>query len=261
MTEITINELFESGAHFGHKKKNLHRNMAPYVYLNNQSVSIIDLKYTLGFLKDVKPQIEKVVKSKKSVIFVCAKPQCADVVKLAAESCDSPFVTHKWLGGMLTNWNTVSQSLKKLKKYQGILAKNEENEDSRYTKKELLSIKRKIVNIDRNLEGLRNLDSMPGMMIVFDTKKELTAINEAVKMKIPVLGIVDTNNDPIIVDYMIPGNDDSIKAISLYANYFARIINDSKDAMKGEGATRVFKQQSHNNKKEVVAKHTLSEEA
>lgn len=256
MTEITIQSLFDNGAHFGHKKQNLHPSMSPYVYINNSNASIIDLRYTKAFFDKAKSTISKIVSSGKKVLFVSTKHQTSEVVKQFAILCKSPYVTHKWLGGMLTNWSTISKSLSKMTRFQMIIDKNKNSDDSKYTKKELLSLQRKVDKIKINLEGLNDLlGNTVGLVVVFDVRKDLTAIKEAVKNKIPVLGIVDTNHDPSLVDYIIPANDDSVNAVSLYASYFADIIN--KSSVAESNTKRVIKNTSNFTSKHrnIASKH------
>lgn len=254
MVQITLQSLLESGAHFGHKKQSLNKNMTPYVFLNNNHVSLIDLRYTVAFLKKSQNVLQKVLSSGKKILFVSTRPQMAEIVKQAAIAAESPYVVHKWLGGMLTNSTTVYSSLNKMVRYEKTIEKNQEAVDSRYTKKELLSLQRKVDKIKINLEGLKNIKvSDIGLVIVFDIKKDFIALQEAIKCKIPVLGVVDTNNEPTLVDYIIPANDDSVKTIDLFVSFFSDLI---KNHMNHElQDKRVIKSTNFNNKK-IITQHS-----
>jgi small subunit ribosomal protein S2 len=214
---FTIKSLLEVGAHFGHKKNLWNPEMGKYIYGVKNKVHIIDLQQTAYHLYKTLQVIFGIASKNGKILFVNTKKQSTDVVKDAAVRCGQYYVNHRWLGGMLTNWSTISSSIKTLKKYEEIL----ESEDDKYTKKELLNFSRKKEKLEKAIGGIRNLGGLPDILFVIDVKIHAIAIQEANKLNIPVIAIVDTNSSPKGVDFVIPGNDDSRKSIELYCNLIA----------------------------------------
>ncbi|MSO13887.1 30S ribosomal protein S2 [Rickettsiales endosymbiont of Trichoplax sp. H2] len=215
-----IKALLEAGVHFGHRKNHWNPEMAKYIYGVKNKAHIIDLKQSAHHLYNALRVMFTVASNKGKVLFVNTKKQSTDVVKNAADKCSQYYVNHRWLGGMLTNWTTVSSSIKTLKKYEEIL----DSEEGLYTKKELLDFTRKKEKLEKAIGGIRNLVRLPDILFVIDVKTHAIAIQEANKLNIPVIAIVDTNSSPKGVDFVIPGNDDSRKSIKLYCNLMSEAI-------------------------------------
>lgn len=221
---FTIRELLESGAHFGHRTMRWNSKMAPYIYGSRNGIHIIDLTQTAILLNESIRILMEVAKKKGKILFVCTKKQGSQSIKELAENNNQFYVNHKWLGGMLTNWKTVSQSIKKIRFIESQL----EDENSKLLKKEQVVLNKHKEKLVDNFGGIRSMGSLPDLLFVIDTVKESLAINEARSLGIPVMAIVDTNSNPDIIDYPIPGNDDSIKAIQLYC----KVINDALKDIK-----------------------------
>ena len=216
---LSILEMLQAGVHFGHKTSRWNIKMTPYIYGVKNGAHIIDLAQTYILLMEASAILREVVKKNGKILFVCTKKQGSEIVKKVASDCGQYYVTNKWLGGMLTNWRTVSKSIKTLKNLEFELSV----ENSTLTKKEKLLLDRKREKLENQLGGIRNMNGLPNLIFVIDTVRESIAISEAKSLGIPVMAIVDTNSNPDNINYLIPGNDDSIKAIDLYM----RVINES----------------------------------
>lgn len=225
--EFTIREMLEAGVHFGHRTARWNAKMAPYIYGVKNELHIIDLTQTAILLAEASKIIREIVKRHGKILFVCTKKQGAEVVKEVASSAGQFFVTNKWLGGMLTNWKTISRSIKTLKEIEAELA----NEKSTLTKKEKLMLNRKRIKLENQLGGIKEMNRLPDLIFVIDTPREALSIAEAKSLNIPVMAIVDTNSNPDGIDYPIPGNDDSIKAIKLYMNVINQALQDALSNM------------------------------
>lgn len=221
--EFTIREMLEAGVHFGHRTARWNPKMAPYIYGVKNELHIIDLTQSAILLADASKILREIVKRHGKILFVCTKKQGAEIVKEVAKECGQYFVTNKWLGGMLTNWKTISRSIKTLKEIEAELA----NENSTLTKKEKLMLDRRREKLENQLGGIREMNKLPDLLFVIDTPRESLSIAEAKSLNIPVMAIVDTNSNPDVVDYPIPGNDDSIKAIKLYMNVIQQALEDA----------------------------------
>ena len=218
MTKITIKEMLDSGTHFGHQASRWNPKMEPYIYGKKNSAHIIDLQQSVQYAQKALMLVEKLASEGKKIIFVGTKPQSAPIVKEAALSCDQPFVIKRWLGGTLTNFSTIKNSIDWLKKVDMM---RESGQLNQFVKKERVSIEKKYAKIQELFEGIRYLTKPPDAVFVLDTIKDKTAILEANKLKIPVIALVDTNVDPSQIDYLIPANDDSIKSIRLFSQKIA----------------------------------------
>jgi small subunit ribosomal protein S2 len=216
--EVDIKALLEAGVHFGHKTSRWHPKMAPYIHSKRQEAHIIDLVKTVEGLDVALPFITKTVASGKKVLFVGTKKQAKDIVKAAAEKANQPYVVERWVGGMLTNVATMNTQLKKLKD----LEKRMESGDleKRYNKLEVQRFQEEIDDLNHKYSGIKDLTGKPGAVIVLDIISDANAVKEAKTLGIPVVGVVDTNANPDEVDYVIPGNDDAIKGLSLLLDYF-----------------------------------------
>lgn len=219
MSKVTISELFECGVHFGHQTRRWDPKMAPYIYGSKDKIYIIDLDKTLVLLNEAAQAVENVAAAGGRILFVGTKRQASDRVAEAAAKCGQYYVNHRWLGGMLTNWKTVSQSIKKLETLEHRI----HDENVSLKKKEILNAERKIEKLNKCLGGVRNMGGIPAMLVVLDVLIDKTAVKEAKVLGIPVVGVCDTNSDPTMIDYPIPGNDDSVKAIDLYC----RVMEDA----------------------------------
>ncbi len=223
MTDIpkpSIKELLDAGIHFGHKKPRWNPKMAPFIYGESQGVHIIDLQQTAPMLYKALKVVYETVKENGRILFVGTKTQASEITAEEAERCGQYYVNHRWLGGMLTNWYTVSRSIKKMKDLEKIL--DDEELSSTYTKKELLDISRQRDKLHRSLGGIRNMGGKPDLLFITDVNKESLAVQEAKKLGLPTIAIVDTNSDPDNIDYPIPGNDDAFRAIKTYCNYISQ---------------------------------------
>ena len=209
---FTIRSMLEAGVHFGHRTARWNAKMAPYIYGVKNELHIIDLTQSAILLAEASKILREIVRRHGKVLFVCTKKQGAEIVKEVAEECGQHYVTNKWLGGMLTNWKTISKSIKKLREIEAELA----DEKSTLTKKERLMLDRRRIKLVNQLGGIREMNRLPDLVFVIDTPRESLAIAEAKSLGVPVMAIVDTNSNPDSIDYPIPGNDDSIKAIKLY---------------------------------------------
>ena len=216
---FTIREMLEAGVHFGHKTMRWNPKMAPYIYGIRNNLHIIDLTQTAILMTEAMRILREIAKKRGKILFVCTKKQGADIVAKMAENCGQYYVNHKWLGGMLTNWKTISQSIKKIKSIDSQL----NSDDEHLVKKERLKLEKIKEKLELNLNGIKSIGGKPDLVFVIDALKESLAIAEAKTLGIPVMAIADTNVNPDPIDYIIPGNDDSIKAIELYC----RIIEDT----------------------------------
>ena len=222
---VDIKALLEAGVHFGHKTSRWHPKMAPYIHSKRQDSHIIDLTKTVEQLDKALPFITKVAATK-PVLFVGTKKQAKEIVKTAAEKAGQPYVTERWIGGMLTNVTTVTAQIKKLKDLERRMASGDL--EKRYNKLEVQRYQEEIDSLNAKYGGIKDMNGRPGVVIVIDTLVDDNAIAEAKTLGVPVVGIVDTNTDPSKVDYPIPGNDDAIKGLQLLLDYFVEAVNEGK---------------------------------
>jgi small subunit ribosomal protein S2 len=225
MTDVTMRQMLEAGVHFGHQTRYWNPKMAPYIFGERNKIHIINLEKSLPMFSDALNYLGKMAANGGKVLFVGTKRSARDCVKEQAERCGMPYVNHRWLGGMLTNFHTVKQSIKRLKDQQETL---EGDNAERLGKKELLTISRDVEKLDRSLGGIKDMSVLPDVIFIIDVGYEEIAIKEAVKLGIPVVAVVDTNNPLHGVDYVIPGNDDAIRAIQLYTSATADAILTAK---------------------------------
>jgi small subunit ribosomal protein S2 len=220
MSQITQQELLEAGVHFGHLTRKWNPKMAPYIFMEKNGIHLIDLNKTAVNLDEAAQAIKNIVKSGRKILFVATKKQAKEIIENEAKRVNMPFVTERWLGGMLTNFSTVRKSIKKLQTLEKMAS------DGTYVninKKERLMIEREKIKLSRLLGGIADLNRLPAALFLVDIKREHIAVAEAKKLNIPTIGMVDTNSDPNLVDYAIPANDDAAKSISL----IARVITDA----------------------------------
>ncbi|PNU19779.1 30S ribosomal protein S2 [Geothermobacter hydrogeniphilus] len=218
MAQITMKQLLEAGVHFGHQTRRWNPKMKPYIFGARNGIYIIDLQKTVRYFKTAYAFVRDVVADGQKVLFVGTKKQAQDSIREEALRADQFFVNNRWLGGMLTNYATIKASIERLKKIEAM------STDGTYellTKKEGLQLDREKTKLEKNLGGIKAMNKLPGAVFVIDPKKEQIAVHEARKLKIPVVAVVDTNCDPDEIDYIIPGNDDAIRAIRLFASKMA----------------------------------------
>lgn len=218
---FTMRQLLEAGVHFGHHTRRWNPKMAPYIFGKRNNIHIVNLEKTVPMLYEALDAIQSIAKNGGKFLFVGTKRSASDLIAQAATNCGQYYVNHRWLGGMLTNWETVSNSIKKLKSLEERIETGEVNS---LTKKERLQIERQKEKLDLNLGGIKNMNGIPDAMFIIDTNKESIAILEANNLNIPVIAICDTNSNPSGVDYPIPGNDDALRAISLYCDLVAASV-------------------------------------
>jgi small subunit ribosomal protein S2 len=227
LPEIKIEDLLESGVHFGHNVRRWNPKMSQYIYGVRKNIHIFDLRITVDLLNNALIKVHETISRSGKILFVGTKKQCEDTVKELASIKNNFFVNKRWLGGTLTNWNTISNSIKRLEEIENFL--NDESSSRNLSKKELLDISRERQKLDLNIGGIRKLNGKPDLLVVFDVLKDRIAVLEAKKLNIPVVGIVDSNADPDLIDYVIPGNDDALRSINLYKKYFIETIEDASN--------------------------------
>ncbi|WP_191085081.1 30S ribosomal protein S2 [Roseococcus microcysteis] len=233
MPEVSLRQLLEAGVHFGHHTRRWNPRMAPYIFGVRNQVHILDLQQTVPMLERALRVVRDTVAGGGRVLFVGTKKSAAEYVAEAATRCGQYYVNHRWLGGMLTNWKTITGSIKRLKELDQRLSGDIQG----LTKKEILMLTRDKEKLDRALGGIREMGGLPDLIFVIDVVKEKLAIEEANTLGIPVVGVVDSNADPVGVTYPIPGNDDAIRAINLYCDLVAGAVFDGISAeMQASGA-------------------------
>lgn len=223
MQKIEYKDLLDAGVHFGHLTRKWNPQMAPYIFMEKNGIHIIDLNKTITELENAAHALQSVVRSGRKVMFVATKKQAKEVVETAAKNLNMPFVTERWLGGMLTNFATIRKSLKKM---AGIDKLMKDEAYLNLAKRERLMISREKEKLERILGGIADLNRLPAALFVIDIKREHIAVAEAQKLNIPVFALVDTNSDPTQVDFPIPGNDDAWKSVNLITNYLAKAIEE-----------------------------------
>ncbi len=225
--EVDIKALLEAGVHFGHKTSRWHPKMAPYIHSKRQDSHIIDLTATVEGLEKALPFVTEVVAKGKQVLFVGTKKQAQDIVRDTAVSVGQPFVTERWMGGMLTNVATVTAQIKNLKSLERRMDSGELA--NRYSKLEVQRFQEEIDDLNSKYGGIKDLNGQPGAVFVTDVLEDINAVREANKLGVPVIAIVDTNADPSLVKYVIPGNDDAIKGLKLILDYVAKAVEEGKN--------------------------------
>ena len=225
MSNMTMRQMLEAGVHFGHQTRFWNPKMAPFIFGERSKIHIINLEKTLPMFNDAANFIGKTAAKGGTILFVGTKRAARNVIREEAERCGMPYVNHRWLGGMLTNYKTVRQSINRLKDLE---AMSETGNFEVANKKEALMMQREMTKLDLSLGGIKNMKGIPDAMFIVDVGYENIAIAEARKLNIPVIGIVDTNNKPDYIDYIIPGNDDAIRAIQLYVQGMADAVLDAR---------------------------------
>jgi small subunit ribosomal protein S2 len=261
-----MKELLEAGVHFGHQTRRWNPKMKPFIYHERNGIYIIDLHATLRLVETAYEFAKETAAEGGTVLFVGTKRQGQESIEEAAEKCDMPYVINRWLGGMLTNWQTISQRIDYMKE---LTEAEERGEWNRLTKKEALKLSRERDKLEHSLGGIAEMDGPPEAVFVVDTKREETAVAEAAKLELPIIAVIDTNADPEPIDYPIPGNDDAIRAIRLFANLISEAVLEGKleyqqklvaDADSLEQAEAIAARQGIELDEELVARMVAEEE-
>ncbi|MBI9031559.1 30S ribosomal protein S2 [bacterium] len=251
MSVVTMKQLLEAGVHFGHQTHKWNPKMKKYIFIKRNGIHILDLKQTVDAINEAYQFLKDVASRGEEILFVGTKKQAVDAVKEAAEKAGVFYVNNRWYGGMLTNMKTIRQSIEKMKQYEQI---TEDGSIANYTKLEALKMKRMHDKIESGLGGIREMQKIPGAIFVVDTKQEAIAIHEAKKLNIPLIGMVDTNCDPDKIDFVIPSNDDAIRAISLIADVMANAVIEGRNILQEGNVESQLKEE-----KEVVESEATTE--
>ena len=258
---VTMKDLLESGVHFGHQKRRWNPKMKKFIFGVRKNIYIIDLQKTLRYIKYTYNVVRDAAAEGKTILFVGTKKQAVEAIKEHAERAGMPYVNHRWLGGMLTNFKTIQKSIRKLE----IIEKMQESgQVNLLTKKERLILERRRAKLERVLGGIRNMKKIPDMLFIIDTVKEKIAVQEANKLGLPIVAPVDTNCDPDVVDYPIPGNDDAIRSVNLFCKTIADAIIEGKEMAESAAEEAPVTEEEMNEEikeiKEEAANETKSEE-
>lgn len=225
MSDVSMRQMLQAGVHFGHQTRYWNPKMAAYIFGQRNKIHIVNLERTLPLYQEAMSYLGKLAANGGKILFVGTKRAAQEAIREEANRCSMPFVNHRWLGGMLTNFKTVKQSIARLKALESMF---EDGTIERFGKKEQLTLRRELDKLELSLGGIKNMGGLPDALFVVDVGHEKIAVNEANKLGIPVVGVVDTNNDPSRVDYVIPGNDDAIRAVRLYIEGAASAILDGR---------------------------------
>ena len=236
--EKSLEDLLKTGSHFGHKKKRWNPKMDKFIYGEKNGTHILDLRKTLPLIEKALKFAHESSRNKKKFLFVSTKKQHSEIIENIAKETNNYYVNFRWLGGMITNWNTVKNSINTLNNYENIL----NSEETVFTKKELSDIEKKKIRLDKTLGGIIEMKSIPDVIFIIDTNREHIAVLEAKKLGIPIIGIVDTNCDPDIIDYPIPANDDGVKSVQFILDNFKKvlIIDDEKSVNEVSGKNEQY---------------------
>jgi len=248
MSKVELTQLIETGAHFGHLTRRWNPKMKPFIFMEKNGIHIIDLKKTQEAIEVAAQKMTEIVSQGVSVLFVGTKKQAKGAIINAAKKCESNWVSERWLGGMLTNFSTIRKSVKRL---QNIEKMENDGTFDKITKKERLFLSRERDKLRKILDGVENLVSLPGALFIVDIKKESIAVNEALRLNIPIFAIVDTNCDPDPIDFIIPANDDAVRAVELIVNVMADAINEGLVKAKELRATEASEREKNKKENEV----------
>jgi len=255
--KFTLRDLFEAGVHFGHRTSRWNPKMSPFIYGEKDGIHIIDLQQTVGLLASAVKAVQEVAQLGGKILFVGTKRQASDPIAKYALKCNQYFVNHRWLGGMLTNWGTISQSIKKLQDLNSQL----QSQNQGLTKKELLNLERSHNKLNRTLGGIKDMGGIPDMLFVVDTVKESTAVREASKVGIPIVAILDTNSNPDMITHPIPGNDDASHAINLFCKIISSAISQIVPSAVKDNLEKIHEQKKRNNDNlPITEKNNLANE-
>ncbi len=234
MSDVSMRQMLEAGVHFGHQTRYWNPKMGAYIFGHRNKIHIINLEKTLPLYKEAMNYLGSLAANGGRILFVGTKRAARDTVKEEGERCGMPYVNHRWLGGMLTNFKTIKQRIKRLKELEAMF---EDGSIDRFNKKEALGLRRELEKLDRSLGGIKNMEGLPDVLFVVDVGHEDIAVAEAGKLGIPVVGVVDSNNSPDGISYVIPGNDDAIRAVQLYVQGAAAAVLEGRASAAHLGGT------------------------
>ncbi|NPA81038.1 MAG: 30S ribosomal protein S2 [Epsilonproteobacteria bacterium] len=255
---VTMKDLLECGVHFGHQTRRWNPKMKKFIFGERKNIYIIDLQKTLRYFRYTYNIVRDAAAEGKTILFVGTKKQATKAIEEYAQKCGMPYVNHRWLGGMLTNFKTIRQSIRKLEVIEQM---EEEGQFDLLTKKEALMLKRKKEKLLKYLGGIRDMKNIPDMLFIIDTVKEKIAVKEANRLKIPVVAPIDTNCDPDVVDYPIPGNDDAIRSIQLFCKEISEAIIEGKEMREKEEGVEESVPATEEEKKEIIEEAVAEGEA
>lgn len=258
MANASVKEMLQAGLHFGHQTRRWNPKMKPYIYGPRNGIYIINLDLTKKLFDKACNYVEQVAAKGGSVLFVGTKKQAQAIVREEAKRCGMYYVDHRWLGGMLTNFQTIKNSIDRLKSIESM---QEDGSINRFPKKEILLMEKERIKLERNIGGIKDMRSLPSVIFVVDPRKEGIGVNEARKLDIPVVAIIDTNCDPEGVDYLIPGNDDAIRSIRLISHYIAEAVLRGQAAKDGEDASEEAMAAAHSDVEAVAATEAVEADA
>ena len=245
---VTIKQLLEAGVHFGHQTKRWNPKMKPYIYGARNGVHIIDLQRALPYFATAYDKLFEMAKEGKTILFIGTKKQASPIIAEEAKRCGMPYVNERWLGGMITNFATIKLSIQRLKELEAL---KESEEFSKFTKKEMARMEKEIIKHQKVLNGVRDMNVIPEAVLIIDVHHEIIAAKEAKRLEIPIIGVADTNADPNLVDWMIPGNDDAIRAIKLILSIMADAIIEGR---------KVYEEKTGRGKEQFVSEGVITEE-
>lgn len=227
MSSVSMRQMLEAGVHFGHQTRYWNPKMAPYIFGSRSKIHIVNLEKTLPLFQDALNFVGSLAAKKGTILFVGTKRAAREVVKAEASRAGMPYVNYRWLGGLLTNHRTIKKSIDRLRELESLV---EDGGIERFSKREGQTLRRELFKLDRGVGGVKDMQGLPDALFIVDVGYEKIAVHEAVKLGIPIVGVVDSNNDPSLIDYVIPGNDDAVRAITLYASQIADAILEARSA-------------------------------
>jgi small subunit ribosomal protein S2 len=233
-----MRQMLEAGVHFGHQTRYWNPKMGAYIFGHRNKIHIVNLEKSLPMFNDAMNFLGKLAANGGKILFVGTKRAARDTIREEAERCGMPYVNHRWLGGMLTNYKTIKQSIKRLKDLEAMF--EDGSVEQRFNKKEALNLQREMEKLERSIGGIKDMGGLPDVLFIIDTGHEKIAVDEARKLGIPVVGVVDTNNDPDKIDYVIPGNDDAIRAVQLYTQGVSAAVLEGRASAAHIGGSDEF---------------------
>ena len=257
LTGLSLKDLFDAGLHFGHQTKRWNPKMKSYIFDKRNGIHIIDLTQTVALLDEAAAFLKKTVLDGKKVLFVATKKQAQELVKAAAEECGQYYMTERWLGGTLTNAKTIRGSVKRMRQIQA-LARQNNGELSKH-KQEASMLRRELAKLEKNLTGIADMADRPGAVFIIDVCREANAVKEAVRLGVPVVALVDTNADPDPIDYVIPGNDDSVKGVELVVKGIVKVIKEANDEYSAKAAEEASKREQERKERDAAEKVARAE--
>jgi len=261
LPEVTIDNLLEAGVHFGHNVRRWNPKMEQYIFGTRNNIHIFDLRTTLPLINAALVKLHEVASKSGKILFVGTKKQCSLIVKEIALENKQFYINKRWLGGTLTNWKTISNSINRLNDLESLL--NEDSNNQSLSKKELLDLSREKEKLLSNIGGIRNLGGKPDLLVIFDIVKDKLAVLEAKKLGIPIIAIADSNSDPEPIDFIIPGNDDAIRSINLYSKFFKTVLEDARqnsdDINKSDDIDKAIEEKKNKSEKKLQKEKKIIE--